>query len=67
MVVGLGPVHALSVFPGEVAGEAERWEDDGHEVEDWGCKEAGYDAFVFSREMEEWSDGAVGRDEGEPN
>ena len=67
VVVGLGPVHALRVFPGEVAGEAERWEDDGHEVEDWGCKEAGYNAFIFGREMEEWSDGAVRRNKGQPD
>ena len=67
MVVGLGLVHALGVFPSEVAHQSKEWDDHRHEVEDWGGEEARYDACVFGGEAQFRCYGRVGGDEAEPD
>lgn len=59
VVVRLRAIHALRVFPGEIAEEAEGGEEDDHEVEDWGGEELGDDALVFGGHPDFGGDGAV--------
>ena len=67
MVVRLRAVHALVVFPGEVAEQAQGRQDDGHEVEERGGEEARHRAGVFGGEAEFGGGGGVGGDEDEPD
>lgn len=67
VVVGLRAVHALAVFPRDVAQEAEDGDDEGHEPEDGRGEEVGDDAGVFGGEAEFGRDGGVDGDEGHPD
>ena len=67
VVVGLRPVHALGVLPGEVAQQAEARQHQRHQVEDGRGEEAGDDAGVFGRESQFGRHGRVGCDEGQPD
>ena len=64
MVVCLWAIHALVVFPAEVAEQADNGQEDGHEVEDGGCEEARDDREVFRTEAQFGCYGAVDGDEG---
>lgn len=67
MVVRLRAVHALAVFPRDVAEEAEHGEDERHEPEDGGGEQARDDAVVFGGETEFGRHGGVDGDEGHPD
>lgn len=66
-MIGLRSVHALGVFPSNVAEETEDRDDESLEVEDRRGEETWDHAVVFRGEVEHRSDGAVYRDEGEPD
>ena len=66
-MIGLRAVHALAVFPRDVAEETEDGEDEGHEPEDGGGEEVRDDAVVFGGEPEFGRDGRVDGDEGHPD
>lgn len=66
-MIGLRSIHALAVFPGDVSEETEHRDDESLEVENRRGEETWDYAVVFGGEMEHRSDGAVYRDEGEPD
>ena len=66
-MIGLWAIHAFSIFPGDVADEAENREDKSHKPEDGRGEEAGDDTVVLRREAEFGRNGAVYGDEGKPD
>jgi hypothetical protein len=67
VMIGLRFVHALGIFPGNIARETEDGDDHGHEPEAGVGKGARDDASVLGGEVEEGRDGAVKGDEAKPD
>lgn len=66
-MIGLRSVHALGVFPSDIAEKTEDRDDESHEPEYGGSKKTRDDSVVFGGEVKHRSDGAVDRNEGEPD
>ena len=69
MMIRLREVHALGVFPSDVAEQAGGREDEGERVEDRGGEHDGDDAGEFDREAASdfRGDGGVDGDEDQPD